>query len=108
MTMDTNLDPDLARELAAVEEAWLGTLIVLTTKAGRIMGIQKLMYTYALMADMTPWGYGPRWCYRSEADARFYLEAWTGQEGTEPQGWFRAVDGTGRRRDDKGNEYIMP
>lgn len=106
--MDTQSADLLAQELEAVREAWGPFLIRLQTKAGRILGIQKLMYTYALLADITPSGYGDRWCYHGLETVLFHFEAWTGEEGTEPQGWHRAIDGTGRRRHADGREYIMP
>ncbi|RBB38893.1 hypothetical protein DPV79_16055 [Burkholderia reimsis] len=58
--------------------------------------ICRLMFTFAIIADMTPYAYGERWCYHSYADAKAALDAWDG-EG-EPTGWHRHPD-TGRRRE---------
>ena len=106
-----NIDsPDLLeQELAAVRAEWGPYVTDLQVKAGRICAIQKLMYTHALLADMTPWGYeaDSRWCYGSYAAARAALDAWSGEDGTEPSGWHRHVQ-SGRRRDPDGTEYVMP
>lgn len=106
-----NLDsPDLlAQELAAVRANWEPYVTDLQVKAGRILAIQRLMYTWALLADLTPWGHerDGRWCYSSYDKARAALDAWNGEDGTEPDGWHRHVN-SGRRRDPDGTEYVMP
>jgi hypothetical protein len=106
-----NLDsPDLlAQELAAVRANWDPYLLDITVKHGRICGIQKFMYTWAILADLTPWGYGrnDRWCYGSYEKAKAALDAWSGEDGTEPSAWHRHPD-SGRRRDPDGREYVMP
>lgn len=63
---------------------------------GRDACLNRLMFTWAILADMNPCGYGDRWCYHNEADAKAALDAWNG-EG-EPQGWHRHPP-TGRRRE---------
>lgn len=106
-----NLDsPDLLeQELTAVRTEWGPYVADLQFKAGRICAIQPLMYTYALLADLTPWGYEPngRWCYHSYAAARAALDAWSGEDGTEPSGWHRHPH-SGRRRNPDGSEYVRP
>jgi hypothetical protein len=63
---------------------------------GRDACIAKFIFTFAILSDLTEWGYGDRWCYESVWDAMEALAAWDG-EG-EPQGWHRHPD-TGRRRE---------
>ena len=76
---------------------------------GRDAAVTRLLFTYAILADLTRWGYGDRWCFETEAKAVAALDAWNGEEGTEPQGWHRHPP-SGRRRDDgdASKEYIAP
>jgi hypothetical protein len=76
---------------------------------GRDACITKMLFTYAILADLTRWGHGDRWCFHSYARARAALEDWNGEEGTEPWGWHRHPD-TGRRREngDPATEYVEP
>lgn len=67
--------------------------------SGRDAAICKLMYTWAIYADLTAWGYGDRWCFSSYAKALTALAEWDGADDTEPQGWHRHPD-SGRRRED--------
>ncbi|WP_429565708.1 hypothetical protein [Paraburkholderia sp. MM6662-R1] len=69
----------------------------------------QLAFSVAIIADLTEWGHGDRWCYQTFDDARAALDAWSGEEGTEPTGWTRHPD-TGRRRPDgdAGREYFNP
>jgi hypothetical protein len=103
------IDPtdDLARELRAVAAAWEHHLTDVQVKCDRICGVHKLLYTWALLADVTPGGYEDRWCYSSYEKAKAALDAWSGEDGTEPAGFHRHPD-SGRRRDPDGTEYIMP
>jgi hypothetical protein len=105
--MQTDSPDLLDQELAAVRATWEPYLTDLQVKAGRICGIQKLMYTYALLADVNPTGYEDRWCYSDYAKARAALAAWSGEDGTEPGNWHRHPD-SGRRRDPDGTETVMP
>jgi hypothetical protein len=67
--------------------------------------INRLMYTHAILADLTHLGYGDRWCYKDYDAARAALDAWDGQDGTEPSGWHRHPN-SGRRRDENGHETV--
>lgn len=98
--------PDLlAQDLDAVIRSWEGTLIAPQLKAGRIVAIQQLVYTWALLADVNLFGYEDRWCYHSLEQAEAALAAWSGEYGTEPGGWHRHPD-SGRRRDIDGTIYV--
>jgi hypothetical protein len=75
---------------------------------GRDACITKMAFTYAILADLTEWGYGDRWCYESIWDAMEALAEWSLRDGEgEPQGWHRHPD-TGRRREngDPATEYV--
>ena len=76
---------------------------------GRDAAITRMIFTHAILADLTKWGYGDRWCFSSLAKAVQALDDWNGEEGTEPQGWHRHPD-TGRRRPDGDatREYVEP
>lgn len=72
---------------------------------GRDAAITKLIFTYAILADITEWGYGDRWCYHTYLDALLALTEWDGQ--IEPDGWHRHPDSGRRRPDGDGTkEYI--
>jgi hypothetical protein len=76
---------------------------------GRDAAINRFLFTFAILADLTRWGYGDRWCFASYDKARAALAAWNGEEGTEPQGWHRHPDTCRRRPDgDATKEYIDP
>lgn len=67
--------------------------------------INRLMFTHAILSELTEIYHGDRWCYHSYEDAKAALDAWDG-EG-EPNGWHRHPT-TGRRRPDgePSKEYI--
>jgi hypothetical protein len=69
--------------------------------------ISQLAFTYAILAEVHEFGYENRWCYSTYDAAKAALDAWTGEDGTEPQGWHRHPS-TGRRRPDgdPSKEYI--
>ncbi|MFL9934239.1 hypothetical protein P0D88_34830 [Paraburkholderia sp. RL18-103-BIB-C] len=77
---------------------------------GRDAAITRMLFTHAILADLTRWGYGDRWCYHSVWDAMEALAEWAqrGGEG-EPEGWRRHPS-TGRRREngDPSTEVIAP
>jgi hypothetical protein len=58
--------------------------------------IHQLMFTWAILSELTDVMYGDRWCYHSYEAAKEALDAWCG-EG-EPTGWHRHPS-TGRRRE---------
>jgi len=75
---------------------------------GRDACITKFMFTYAVLADITEWGYGDRWCFESYAKARAALEEWKQRDGEgEPSLWHRHPS-SGRRREfgDPTKEYV--
>jgi hypothetical protein len=76
---------------------------------GRDAALARFAFTVAIIADLTEWGYGERWCFDTFYDASEALDAWDGEEGTEPFGWHRHPD-TGRRRPDgdPAHEYVNP
>jgi hypothetical protein len=77
---------------------------------GRDACLAGFIFTVAILADLTEWGHGERWCYSTFDKALAALLEWKerGLEG-EPEGWHRHPD-TGRRRPDgdKAREYIDP
>lgn len=74
---------------------------------GRDAAITRFAFTYAILSDLTRWGYGDRWCFHTYARAAAALADWDGEEGTDPWGWHRHPD-TGRRREngDPSTEYV--
>jgi len=74
---------------------------------GRDAAIVRFAFTHAIIADLTEWGHGERWCYTSYCDAKRALDAWDG--AGEPNGWFRHPDTARRRPDgDPSREYFDP
>lgn len=55
---------------------------------GQIAGIAAFMFTYGLVVNIDPIGYGHRYCYSSEQDAVQALEEWNG-EGHPPGPWIK-------------------
>src|SRR5690349_13086329 len=78
---------------------------------GRDAALKPLMFTVAIISDLTEWGHGDRWCYDSMVRAKSALEEWKARDGEgEPgEGWHRHPD-SGRRRPggDASKEYIDP
>lgn len=65
-------------------------------EGGGDAAIMHLMFTCAIVSDLTDWGYGDRWCYKTYEAAKAALDAWDGNGG--PDGWHRHPK-TGRRRE---------
>lgn len=69
----------------------------------RSIFVMPFMFTHAIVwfdrrrGDMS-W-YNDRWCYHTYAAATTAAENWSGEAGTEPEGWHRHPT-TGRRRED--------
>ena len=68
---------------------------------GRISGVGRLVFHYTIWVDLTPWGYGERYCYQTLEGALRAQAQWSG-EG-DPDGWHKHPD-SGRRRDPKTGE----
>lgn len=74
---------------------------------GRDAMLMRLIFTHAIIADLSSGYYGDRWCYHTYAQAKAALMAWDG-EG-EPTGWHRHPDSGRRRPDgDPTREYVQP
>jgi hypothetical protein len=63
---------------------------------GTEAAIMRLMFTHAIIHELSEYGYGNRWCYKTYDAAKSALEAWDGTG--EPDGWHRHP-GTCRRRE---------
>ncbi len=75
--------------------------------SGRDACIARIGLNYAILADLTPSWYGDRWCYHTYTLAWHALDAWTGDEDSEPQGWHRHPSSGRRRPDgDASKEYV--
>jgi hypothetical protein len=70
-----------------------------------IAGINRFMFTWAILSGMNEYGYEDRWCYSNYAKAKAAFDAWDGLDGTEPTGWHRHP-GSGRRVDENGRAYV--
>jgi hypothetical protein len=74
---------------------------------GRNAAIMRLMFTHAIVSDLTRYSYEDRWCFASYEKAQAALAAWDGEEDAEPQGWHRHPDSGRRRPDgDASKEYV--
>lgn len=84
---------------------WLanGYLHIRKMPDGEYAALYKFMFTWAIIHELDYAGYGNRWCYHSYDDALKAFNAWDGTG--EPTGWHRHP-GSGRRRDQQGNEYV--
>ncbi len=65
----------------------------LVTRAGKLCGLMKSMFTWALCVGIDAEGYERRYCYEHEADAHAALEAWDGTG--HPGGPWIKVKGAG-------------
>lgn len=76
----------------------------------RYCAILPMMFTHAVVVgfiDDCRMGYDDRWCYHDSFAAIAAATVWSGEPGTEPEGWHRHPR-SGRRRDADGNETINP
>ena len=75
---------------------------------GRDACLKRLLFTVAIISDLTEHGHGDRWCYKTADEACAALQEWTGRGGEgEPQGWFRhPVSGRRRPNGDASFEHI--
>jgi hypothetical protein len=94
-------------ELAAIWSSEQGYSDYKEFSNGREACINRMNFTFAILVDLSDYGYGDHWCYHNVWDAMEALASWDGAEGTEPQGWHRHPT-TGRRRPDgdPGKEYV--
>lgn len=99
--MNTN---DEQRFLQAVKAQWGEHLVdpKLLGECG-VVGLQKFMFTWAILAEVTPFGYGDRWCYPSYDAAKAAYDAWDGHG--EPAGWHRHP-ASGRRVNEDGSTEV--
>lgn len=75
---------------------------------GRDACVTRMIFTYAILSDLTEYGHGDRWCYHTLGAALLGLGRWMEADGEgEPSGWHRHPT-TGRRRDngDPAKEYM--
>lgn len=70
---------------------------------GDVAVVQRMLFTWAILAELTDDYYGDRWCYKTKEAAIRALLDWDG-EG-EPQGWHRHPD-SGRRVDADGKMHV--
>jgi hypothetical protein len=79
-----------------------------TLPDGEVAWCARMMFTTAILYGWRSYGHVDRWCYETLADARRALMEWSGEPGTEPEGWHRHP-GSGRRRDHAtGKEWVQP
>lgn len=72
--------------------------------------VTRFGFNYAILSDLTEWGYGDRWCFADYRRALAGLLDWTLRSGDgEPVGWHRHP-ASGRRRPggDASREVVRP
>ena len=81
-----------------------------TLPNGRDAALAPFIHTVAIIADLTEWGYGDRWCYANATDALIGLAEWISRDGEgEPEGWLRHPESGRRRPDgDAAKEWFNP
>lgn len=90
--------------LAAVMETWADTLREPKVLGEHgVVGLHPLLFTCAILSELTPWGYGDRWCYHTYEAAKAAYDAWDGTG--EPTGWHRHPK-SGRRFDENGKMEV--
>ncbi|WP_319049421.1 hypothetical protein [Pseudomonas aeruginosa] len=99
----TSLPPPSDDELADMKASGY----FLDTKrfpCGRVAGVIKFMFTYAIVADVTVTSYSRRWCYSDLMATLCALEDWDDYE-TRPEGWHRETHSGERRSADGKVEF---
>ncbi len=71
---------------------------------GRVAGVMKFMFTYAIIADLTRQSYSRRWCYSDRMATLCALDDWDDYE-TRPEGWHREAHSGERRQKDGTTEW---
>ena len=56
---------------------------------GTVRCIAPFMFTHAILAELTDWGYLRRWCYPTYLEARLHMELWIKENTDEPDHWIR-------------------
>jgi hypothetical protein len=75
-----------------------------TMPDGSYACLHRFMFTWAILSDLEPMGYGDRWCFHNFDDAKEALDAWDGT-GDPGDKWHRHPK-TGRRRNEDGSLYV--
>lgn len=98
-------DADADKLVARLQAA--GDYPLVVNKAGNVCALAPLMFTTAIVSECHLTGYEQRWCYTSYGEAEQALAAWSGADGSEPEGWHRHPQ-SGRRRPngDASLEYV--
>jgi len=73
---------------------------------GSLACVGRLMYTDAVLSELTPFGYGDRWCFKPDGRAVRALDEWARLGLAEPRGWHRHPD-SGRRVDEETGEFYV-
>jgi hypothetical protein len=101
--------PSLSWLLAWLEAEQFYCAQKLSADGTRIVGLNPMIFTWAIFTDLDEFGYGDRFCYQDTESAWKAFQSWSGDQGTEPEGWIRHPS-TGRRRPngDATKEYVLP
>mgnify|MGYP006141756541 CR=1 FL=1 len=97
------LEPALQAELAQYTEH--GYSHLLWCREHGFVGILPLLYTTAVVSELTGYGYGDRWCFDGNEKALTAALQW-GPEHPEPQGWHRHPQ-SGRRIQKDGTVEVF-
>jgi len=73
----------------------------------QLVAMRQMVFTWAIFAGLDEAGYEDQWCFESATAAAMAFVAWSGNMGTEPDGWIRHPK-SGRRRPggDATREYV--
>ncbi len=58
---------------------------------GQAHCLAPFLFTWAILGELTLWGYERRWCYKTRAEALKAFLSWDGTLTTEPEGWERRI-----------------
>ncbi|MDR3406351.1 MAG: hypothetical protein P4L99_27955 [Chthoniobacter sp.] len=75
----------------------------------QIVAVRQMLHTWAIVYGLDEYGMDGRYCYNFATPALLAFEAWSGNAGTEPEGWIRHPESGRRRPDgDATKEYVNP
>jgi len=63
----------------------------------QIIAVRQMIFTWAICAGLDECGFSDRWCYETATAAAMAWIKWSGNAGTEPEGWIRHPRSARRR-----------
>lgn len=103
--MNATADLEALAERLKASESFAAVRV--SDDGSQLIAVRQMIFTWAIFSGLEELGYEDRWCYETGTDAALAWVAWSGDAGTEPEGWIRHPR-TERRRPhgDASQEYL--